>query len=85
MNWQPIDTAPTDGTVVVAGKRGPGIIMWSQTRMRFLDGRWCMDLGCDWAPVDPQPTEWVPDDHAWRPAPFWSPNIKLPICSLNAF
>lgn len=59
MAWQPIETAPMDGTEVYAGASGyigfPTFPVW----MRYLDGAWCAYFGPDdWQKISPQPTHW---------------------------
>jgi hypothetical protein len=60
--WQPIETAPKDGTTVRAGAMSgarPGLVPYPLP-YRFLDGRWTAVVGGEWRPIDPQPTHWMP-------------------------
>lgn len=65
--WQPIDSAPKDGTPVKAGRITAlsigGVPMYPLTS-RFIDGDWHADFGSKgqsrWARYDPQPTHWLP-------------------------
>ena len=60
--WQPIETAPTDGTVVVVGKLTDSRLIpaWP-IKARFLGDRWMALFPEDeWRPFDPQPTHWKP-------------------------
>ena len=60
--WQPIETAPQDGTIVrVKMATSIGSDLWS-FRARWMDGKWCADFGSgtdeDWKSFDPQPLVW---------------------------
>lgn len=60
---QPIDTAPRDGTEIVAGTPISRTIRWiaHPVTSRYLDGRWCAHFGDGkWLPYAPQPTHWLP-------------------------
>jgi hypothetical protein len=60
--WQPIETAPTDGSTVRVGKR-KFFQLWPSFPLmaRFVDGRWLTDYGNDtWRSFDPQPNCWKP-------------------------
>jgi len=63
MGWQPITTAPRDGTPVKAlcGR----FTMMGLNRMeftaRFIDGRWCARFNeTEWKPITPDPLFWRP-------------------------
>ena len=61
MSWQPIETAPQDGTRVEAGRPGLNGWIWYPLESRFLHGKWCANFDQDdWRPYDPQPTLWRP-------------------------
>lgn len=61
--WFTIDTAPRDGTPVIAAKESsmwPGNFPYPLT-CRFINGEWCSQFGIDdWRSFDPQPTHWQP-------------------------
>jgi len=66
-DWQPIETAPKDGTKVVAGSYGklPSWMISHPITARFIGGVWCGNFGLrkgveDWQEFQPQPTHWVP-------------------------
>lgn len=64
--WQTIDSAPTDGTTVKAGKMSRmfgdiGVHVPYALASRFIDGRWTAEFSKGhWHPYDPQPTHWRP-------------------------
>jgi ribosomal protein S1 len=62
--WQSIDTAPKDGTVVKvvsATKRGIFTYYPYPITSAFHNGKWCWKLDKeDWTSFDPQPTHWMP-------------------------
>jgi hypothetical protein len=63
MEWQPIETAPRDGTPVRTAKMSEmlGIPIYP-VMARFLDGHWTAEFGDDeWRPYEPQPTHWMPE------------------------
>ena len=62
MSWQPIETAPRDGTVIrVKIVTSIGGDLWS-FRAKWIDGQWCADFGSadteNWKSFDPQPLLW---------------------------
>lgn len=68
MDWQPIETAPKDGTAVIVyggndeanGKLQVGQGFWD-SYVCMVSGtmmRWCWENGA--VPCDPQPTHWMP-------------------------
>lgn len=65
--WQPIESAPRDGTVVMVAAESKTAPAWSE-RLRFPypmpskfeDGRWVADFGDRWASYLPQPSHWAP-------------------------
>jgi len=63
-DWQDIETAPRDGTVVRAGRISVMSVAGQPLYplpSRFLDGKWKCCMGDDrWAEYDPQPTVWQP-------------------------
>ena len=66
--WQPIESAPRDGTDVMAGR--PVAFGWTPhpLRSRYIDGRWRAQFGeRDWRSYDPQPTHWMPIPPAPQP------------------
>lgn len=61
MNYQPIATAPVDGTTIraICGKNLIGAHLY-EFSARFLEGRWCAGFGGVWRPIDPAPSFWRP-------------------------
>lgn len=59
--WRPIETAPRDGTAILAAKPNRiGVVLYP-IRARDQDGRWQAYFGDgDWRSYDPQPTHWMP-------------------------
>jgi hypothetical protein len=60
MDWQPIETAPKDGTIVRTcycnGWWSTAIML--SVRARYTDEGWEYDLGDRWSTFSPQPTHW---------------------------
>lgn len=62
MTWQPIETAPKDGTEILVARAGYGMAVVS-----FRDGEWCNagewcfagDVGWGGS-MDVEPTHWMP-------------------------
>ena len=72
--WQPIETAPKDGTFII-GRRGYDIHItsWAKTSHVPLYG-WCWCLEDDVENFDLwEPTHWIPDDDP--------PPLKCPRCN----
>jgi hypothetical protein len=61
-DWRPIETAPTDGTLVEAGTTSHwlGVIVLHPLTSRFIEGKWTAECNKEWCPYDPQPTHWRP-------------------------
>lgn len=62
--YQPIETAPKDGTIVrVKTASYIGSDLWS-FRAKWIDGKWHADFGSggveNWQTFDPQPLFWRP-------------------------
>lgn len=60
--WQPIETAPKDGTEIFTAKMKPerfGSYFYA-VRSKWRGSEWVMDLGDRWSPFDPDPTHWMP-------------------------
>ena len=63
--WQPIDSAPKNGTKVrVAAANANGDIWWPLPA-QFIDGIWKAEFGDEWRVFEPQPTHWM----HYRPTP----------------
>lgn len=81
-DWEDIDSAPSDGTIVrVVKDGGPhklDILRWAwPLPARYVDGVWCAEFGPgEWAPFGPQPTHWKPMD-APVSAPLFGPRPPL--------
>lgn len=67
-NWQPIKTAPEDGTRVLAGRPTDGSHILNVATAEFTNGRWIVsptawdgdgDTG-GLADLDFEPTHWLP-------------------------
>lgn len=61
--WKPIESAPKDGTHVLAGYQRPG--SWRSPvyplTSFFVFGQWCAHFGNGhWKAYDPQPNVWMP-------------------------
>lgn len=66
MDWQPIDTAPKDGSPVRTMIREAEWVadeLYAITS-RWIDGKWHANFGSkeheEWKPYSPQPTLWKP-------------------------
>lgn len=66
-DWKTMDSAPTDGTRVKAGKMSSmfsdigGVYVPYALTSRFIDGMWTAEFSKDkWHPYEPQPTHWAP-------------------------
>jgi hypothetical protein len=72
MTWQPIETAPKDGTSIIAAQAGTaadcGVIAWDTDF-----GRW-MDLMDDYDEPNWLPTHWMP----LPPPPAMAPTGEKP-------
>jgi hypothetical protein len=67
VEWLPIESAPKDGTEIVAAKESTSFKGWKVLRFpyplrsRYVEGRWLGDFGaCGWLQYEPQPTHWAP-------------------------
>jgi hypothetical protein len=64
-DWQSIETAPKDGTIIIAAAKAEWVKAYDQftypLRSKFLDDKWQADFGDGkWSSYDPQPTHWKP-------------------------
>lgn len=71
MNWQPIETAPKDGTPILTEE---GVVMWRERRHMLVnkEGDWCHcdSCGSAFCCADEGPF--------WAGAPkFWTPLPKM--------
>jgi hypothetical protein len=77
MEWQPIESAPRDGTWVLAYNPVCGVY-----KTRFLDGQWPMN---GW---DDKEGTWYPAPYWWMPLPTlpdeWPCRITTPTTTINA-
>jgi hypothetical protein len=56
--WQPIETAPKDGTLVLlAYDTGPGVLQWGMSLARIRGDHWATDINSQLHFV---PTHWMP-------------------------
>lgn len=63
--WQTIETAPKDGTIIITAAKAEWVKAFDQftypLQSKFVDGKWRADFGDGkWSPYDPQPTHWKP-------------------------
>lgn len=69
--WQPIDTAPKDGTPVIIGSQAGVGEAWcspSDLKWRWPDGELVLMTPTDWMPLPPIPTqEHTIPDHSEGP------------------
>jgi hypothetical protein len=60
--WQPIETAPRDGTWVLGlGDSGVSSPRWRYHLMRWVGGRWRTEQNDDFTDDGPEPLYWRPD------------------------
>lgn len=56
MDWQPIETAPKDGTWILTWTQGIHHDCSPYLVLRWNKGEWCYEAGHDWY----DPTHWTP-------------------------
>lgn len=68
MDWQDIETAPKDGSIVTTAKQSNTYPAFKFMRFpyplktKFEAGRWKMHMGKgEWHSYEPQPTHWLPE------------------------
>lgn len=73
--WQPIETAPKDGTKVKAGissSKHFTLVLYPLTSV-WIEGKWCANFGDKhndrFEPYEPQPTHWMPEPTSKEPTP----------------
>lgn len=64
MMWQPIETAPKDGRMVLLYPSG----CWCEEDDRGEVGYWCQDFGGEWISMGPQAQDFSGHTH-WMPLP----------------
>lgn len=57
MEWQPIETAPKDGTPVILLREGKSVVAYWGGQ---YGSRWCMDEWIAAYGLDQHPTHWLP-------------------------
>jgi len=59
-DWQPIETAPKDGTPILGAPRANAYIV-EGTTIAWHNGAWCGDFGVEgWVPLRGPFTHWKP-------------------------
>lgn len=58
--WQPIETAPRDGTMVIVSTVGIGLFVCCGASYNDVLGVWCDDFQPSVAEVRWRPTHWMP-------------------------
>lgn len=59
-NWQPIETAPKDGTaILVCEGENIGVVLWRQQAFTNGEMEWCAQDCCDGVTIY-KPTHWMP-------------------------